>query len=307
MKYILIVFILTVLSFTNTYAQMNFQDSSAQVISFYNLGEKFEYGVIYQKSSYTENDTTSNEIMTYDVEVSVIDSTENNYVVKWFYKNFATNSTNPIVQKIAKASEDIAVNIKISSLGVIEEIVNWEEVRDYMLRAFSNIKKDLPKSDEVDKLMKTIETTYSSKAAIEATAIQDVQQLHNFHGGKYMLKDKIKAQLKTANVYYPGKPFDTDVTVELEELDKENNEYRIRSIHEINSDQLTQTTYDYLSKLLSKTQKDFPKREDFDDVTNTTEIVSVIHNQGWVLESVSWKEVTTQGITNMEKRSIVMK
>ena len=245
--------------------------------------------------------------MTYDVEVTVIDSTENNYIVKWLYKNIETNSKNPIFQKIVKASEDIGIDIRLDALGVIEEVVNWEEVRDYMTKSFSEIKSDLPKVPEINKMFQQFESTYSSKASIESIAIQDAQQFHNFHGGKYPLNERLTGQIKTVNVYYPEKPFDTDVIVILEELDEENNQFRIRSINEVDSEQLTQTTYDYLSELYTNLNQVIPNREDFMKLTNSVETVSRIHNTGWVLESVLWKEVIADGKTNMEIRTIQMK
>ena len=42
-------------------------------------------------------------------------------------------------------------------------------------------------------------------------------------------------------------------------------------------------------------------------LTNSVETVSRIHNTGWVLESVLWKEVIADGKTNMEIRTIQMK
>lgn len=286
---------------------MSFQDSTAQVISYWDLGEKYEYSVIYQKLRYSEKDTSSNETMTYDVEVSVIDSTENNYIVRWFYRDFKSNSTNPLVQKLATVSEDISVEIKLDALGAIVGVVNWEEVRDYMTKSFDTLRNELPKIPEIDKMFQQFEVMYSSKASIEATAIQDAQQFHNFHGGKYKLNEKLTGQLTTPNVYFPDRPFDTEISVVLEELDEDNNQFTIRSINEVNSEQLTQTTYEYLSEMFKNMNQELPKRDDFKNLTNTVETVSRIHNTGWVLESVLWKEVVSEGITNMEIRTIQMK
>lgn len=286
---------------------MNFQDSTAQVISYWELDEKYEYSVIYQKLRYSESDTTSNETMTYDVEVSVIDSTENNYTVRWFYKNFKSNSSNPLVQKLTTVSEDISVEIELNALGAIVGVVNWEEVKDYMAKSFDTLKTELPKIPEIDKMFQQYKVMYSSKASIEATAILDAQQFHNFHGGKYALNEKLTGQLTTHNVYFPDRPFDTEISVVLEEMDEENNQFTIRSINEVNSEQLTQTTYEYLSEMFKNMNQEIPKRDDFKNLTNTVETVSRIHNTGWVLESVLWKEVVSEGITSMEIRTIQMK
>ena len=302
-----LVFILLLFNAVVVHGQMNFQDSTAQVISYWDLGEKYEYSVIFQKLKYSGEDTTSNETITYDVEVSVIDSSENSYTVRWFYKNFNSDSENPIIKKIATLAEDIAVEINLDEFGVIESVNNWEEVRDYMSASFDSMRNELPQIPEMDKMFQQLKGMYSSRASIEGTAIQDAQQFHNFHGGKFTLNEKVTGEIKTTNVYYPDKPFDTEVTVMLEALDKENNQYQIRSINEVNSEQLTETTYNYLKDMYKNLGQEFPKTKEISKLSNMVETVSIIHNTGWVIESVLWKEVVAEGITDMEIRTIQLK
>ncbi|MEO1518836.1 MAG: hypothetical protein AAFV95_27725 [Bacteroidota bacterium] len=287
--------------------QMNFQDSSAQVISYWDLGEKYEYSVTLQKLKYTEKDTSSNETITYDVEVSVIDSTENSYTVRWHYKNFTSDSKNPIVQKLTAISEDIAVDIKLDELGAIQSVANWEEVRDYMAESIDSVRSEFGQLPALEKAFAQMKNTYSTKASIEAGAIRDVLQFHNFHGGRYILNEEATGTVKTPNLYDPEKPFDTNVSVMLEELDQENNQFIIRSIQEVDAEQLTETTYNYLKKMTEDAGQEIIKREDFIGLKNLVETVSRIHNTGWVIESVMWKEVAAEGITNMEIRTIQMK
>ncbi|MFC2188350.1 hypothetical protein ACFCT7_13625 [Fulvivirgaceae bacterium LMO-SS25] len=287
--------------------QMNFQDSSVQVISYWDLGEQYEYAVSLQKLKYTETDTTSNETITYDVEVSVIDSTKNSYTIRWFYKNFKSDSKNPIVKKLAALAEDIAVDIKTDELGVIQSVENWEEVRDYMAISLDSLKRDYSGIPGMDKVFEQMEGMYSTKSAIEASSIQDVQQFHNFNGGKFILNETVTGQLKTSNLFEIDKPFDTEVIVTLEELDADNNQYVIRSIQEVNSEQLTETTYNYLKRMNDELGQEFIEREKFMSLKNTVETVSRIHNTGWVLESILWKEVFADGTSSMEIRRIEMK
>lgn len=288
-------------------AQMNFQDSSVQVISYWNLGEEYEYAVSLQRLKYTETDTTSNETITYDVEVSVIDSTENSYTIRWFYKNFKSDSKNPIVQRLASAAENVAVLIKTDELGVIQSVENWEEVRDYMANSLDTLRSEFGGLPEMNKVFEQMKGMYSTKASIEASAIQDAQQFHSFNGGKFILNETLTGQIETPNLYESDKPFDTEVSITVEELDAENNQYIIRSIQEVNSEQLTETTFNYLKKMTDEWGQEFIEREKFKDIKNIVETVSRIHNTGWVLESILWKEVMAEGTTNMEIRIIKMK
>ncbi len=295
------------LSLMTSFGQINLQDSSVQVISYWNLGDTYNYEVSFQRMKYTETDTISNETLSYEVEVSVIDSSEHSYTIQWFYKNFKSDSEDPVEQMIASVAQDIKVKIKLDEFGMILAVENWEEVRDYIILSLAEIKAELNVASEMDNVFRQIEAMYSSKEAIESASIQDVHQFHTFHGGRYVLNEPVTAQEFTTNLFDKDKPFDTQVYIGLESLDGENNECIIRTIQEIDSEQITETTYQYMKKMLLGFEKEFPKREEFPTITNTTEIVSQIHGSGWVLESIQWKEVFSEGITNMEIRTIIMK
>ncbi|NJL74632.1 MAG: hypothetical protein HC892_05925 [Saprospiraceae bacterium] len=211
------------------------------------------------------------------------------------------------MQKLATAAEDIAVNIKTDALGVIESVENWEEVRDYMAASLDSLKNDFGELPEMEKIFEKMKGMYSTKSSVEASAIQDAQQFHNFNGGKFVLNETVTGQIKTHNLYDNSKPFDTEVSITLEKLDAENDQYIIRSIQEVNSEQLTETTFNYFKEMLEGMGQEFIGREKFMDLKNLVEIVSRIHNTGWVLESVFWKEVIADGITNIEVRRIEMK
>ena len=60
---------------TSVFGQINMEDSTAQVISYWSIGEKQSYSMSLQKIKLEGTDTTENVLMTYDVDISVIDST----------------------------------------------------------------------------------------------------------------------------------------------------------------------------------------------------------------------------------------
>jgi hypothetical protein len=301
------IFMLLIFRSVVAMGQMNFQDSSVQVISYWDLGERYEYAVTYQKLQYSGVDTTLNETMTYDVDVSVIDSTANSYTVRWFYKNFKSDSKNPIIQKLTAISENIPVDIKLNEVGMIQSVMNWEAVRDYIAASIDSLRSGLPQIPEIDKMFQRLQAIYSNQASIETAAIQDAWQFHSFYGGKYNLNETTTGQLKTANLYYPDNPFDTEFSVTLEELDQSGNQYVIRSVREVNPEQLAESTYRYIKDMYKDLNKEVPQRELFKELKYTEETVSQIHNTGWVLESILWKEVVSDGTTNMEIRKILMK
>ena len=103
-------------------------------------------------------------------------------------------------KKIAALAQDIAVDIKLDIYGSILSVENWEEVRDYLLTALDSVKNEFG-MPEMAPLFIQMRNTFQTKAAIESLTIQDAQQYHNFHGGRYELNDTISGQILLPNNY----------------------------------------------------------------------------------------------------------
>lgn len=298
--------ILTVFA-TTAFGQINMQDSTAQVISYWSIGDKQSYSMSLQKIKLKGTDTTENVLMTYDVDVTVIDSTGNSYLVEWFYKNYKTNSTNEIVKKITAHSEDIKVVIETDEFGAIKGVKNWKEVSDYMKKSIQPIKDEYKNVPQLAQMFNQMEGMYTTKEGIEAAAIQDAQQFHTFHGGKYLLGEVLEIPLQVPNMYNQNNPLDSKVTLYLDELNPDDNNFIIRSSQEVDSDQLTDVTYNYLKSMSKSMKSPEPKKEDIGQLTNLTTTASRIHGTGWLIYSIQTKTVEAPGATNIEERIIEIK
>lgn len=291
----------------NAMAQINMEDSTAQVIGYWNIGEKESYNISLQKIKLRDADTTSNELMTYEVDVTVIDSTADSYLLEWHYYNYKTNSTNEMIQKLTSLSENIKVIIETNEFGTIQGVQNWEEVRDYLKKSIGVIKGEVKDIPNIDKVIDQIENRFSTKAGIESAAIQDAQQFYTFHGGKYLLGEVLEAPLKALNAYDNNKPLDSKITFYLDELNPVDNNFILRSSQEIDSDQLTDATYGYIEQMAKTMKTEAPKKEDIGRLTNVTDIASRLHGTGWLIYSIQTKSVTTMDATNIEERIIEIK
>jgi hypothetical protein len=287
-------------------AQINLEDSTVQVIGFWNKGEKQNYSVLLEKFKTKDNDTTSRERTLYDVEVTVKDSTANSYLVEWHYKNYQIETDNQFTKKLIALAEDIKVVIKTDELGAIVEVVNWEEVRDYIKKATAQLKKEFKDIPKINEIVSQVEATFSTRQSVESAAIADAQQFYTFHGAKYNLGEVLTAQIKVPNLVGP-EPFDSDITAYLDEINADDNNYIMRSTQAVNSEQLTEATYHYLVKMSNGMGVSPPKREDIKPLTNETFIASRIHGSGWVIYSIQTKTVTSDNVTNVEERTIEIK
>ncbi len=288
-------------------AQMNFQDSSVQVISYWDVGEKHTYTVHLQKLKYIGSDTSVNETVRYEVELSVVDSTEHSYMTRWHYKNFESDSKNQIDKLLASATAGLTLNIQTDEFGAFQSLENWEEVRDHMAQFFDALRRNVDVPTEREYLLQQLQRQYITKSDMEAAGIREVLQFHSFHGGGFILNDLVSGTIQIANLYDNNAPFDTEASVILEAMDAENNSYTLRSLEVVNSEQLTNATYNYLNSLAESLGQEIIEREAYIELKNTLELVSEIHNSGWVLESVQWKEIVMDGGTNLEIRRIELK
>jgi hypothetical protein len=203
-------------------------------------------------------------------------------------------------------TKDMKVIFKTDELGAFTEVVNWKEIRDYIQKATTSLSKEFAVILEMDKLLKQIAVTYSSKEAVESAAIKDIRQFHTFHGAKYKLGEVLKGQLKVPNLL-GTEPFDSDFTIYLSEINEADNNFIMRATQEVNKEQLTNATFDYLTKMANIMKIKSPKREDLKDLKNETLTASRIHGTGWIVYSVQTTTVTSDNLTNIEERIIELK
>lgn len=289
-----------------TFGQISVKDSTVQVVGYWSKLEKQSYNVSYEKLKIKNNDTISRELMQYEIDLKVIDSTENSYTTEWYYKNFKIDTDNELVKRITSLSNDISVLIKTDELGSFIEVVNWESVRDYLNKVSEELKKELKDIPNSEQIIDNIKNIYSSKQSVEANAIKDAIQFYSFHGVKYKLGEEISGDLTVSN-NFGGKPFDTRIKYSLDEINSEDGNSVIRMKQVVNSEQLTNETYNYLKKIGSF-GKNIPERKDFPSLTNETYTASRIHGEtGWIIYSIETKEVKAEDTTNIEERIIEIK
>ena len=302
----LIVFGIIILISSNLFSQISIKDSTVQVIGYWSKYDKQSYDVTYEKYKLKNKDTISRELMKYEVDVKIIDSTANSYSIEWFYKNYSINTENELVRKLTSIADDISVKIKTDEYGAFLEVINWEEVRDYLEKVTEKLKVELKDVPNYKEIIANVMSIYSTKESVEANAIKDALQFYKFHGVKYKLGEELTGKLETSN-NYGGKPFETNVQYSLDEINETDGNSILRSNEIINSEELTDATYNYLKKSGTFGDK-FPARDKFPSLTNETNTASRIHGEtGWIIYSIETKTITAEETTNIEERIMIIK
>jgi hypothetical protein len=288
------------------FGQISAKDSTVQVIGYWAKQETQSYNVSYEKFKIKSKDTISRELMKYEIDIKIIDSTKNSYTIEWLYKNYSIDTENELVRKLTSIANDISVKIKTDEYGAFVEIINWKEVRDYLEKVTEKLKVELKDVPNYKKIIANVMSIYSTKESIEANAIKDALQFYQFHGVKYNLGEELEGVLETSN-NFGGKPFETDVRFSLDEINEIDGNSILRSNQIINSKQLTDATYKHLKTLGTFGDK-IPPRNEFPSLTNETSTASRIHGEtGWIIYSIETKEITAEETTSIEERVIEIK
>lgn len=305
MKIRLLTLFLLLKGFT-AFGQINMADSTTQVISYWNKEEKNNYSVSLETIKIRELDTIYRATTRYNVEITVLDTSNKSLMIQWLYKDFTTDSQIPIVRKLVDITKDMKIIFKTDEFGAFVEVVNWREVKDYIQEGITTLSKDLNGIPGIDKVLKQLEATYSTKEAIENGSISDVYQFHFFHGLKYRLGEVLEGNLKVSNIYGP-EPFDSDVQIYLDEINVEDNNFIMRASQNVNSEQLINATMNYLKTTTQMMAVDQVKIEDMKDLKHESFTASRIHNTGWVIYSIQTKTIKLDNVTNIEERIIELK
>jgi hypothetical protein len=200
-------------------------------------------------------------------------------------------------------TRDMTVIFTTDELGAFVEVVNWKEISDYIHQSMAVLKQEYKAQPELDNMIRQVETTFTSKEAIESAAIKDIIQFHTFYGAKYRLGQLYEGTLKAPNIF-GGEPFDSEFSAYLDEINTEDNNYILRASEIINNEQLLNATLSYLNTLAKSMNVPPPGSEDLKDLKNETLTAARIHNTGWVIYSIQTRTITIDDTTNVEERII---
>lgn len=284
-------------------AQIEPADSTLQVVGYWSKGEKQKYLITQNKYKLNKADTVSKETMTFNVQVTILDSTDKNYRIEWLYSNYKSTGngeSNRLLSELISLYENMKIVILTNEMGEFQGVENWKDIQLSMGKAVQLIKNKYKSQKEILTIFDNVMANFQTKEGIEAYAINDILQFYSFHGSKYKLGETLSGttQVPTA---LSDKLIDTKYELSLEELNFEEFNGIVRMIQTQDENQLADYTYAYMKKMMPKVPI---KRSEMPKVTNVTELASRIHNAGWIIYSVETKNTTAMDSLNIEERII---
>jgi len=272
-----------------------------EAISHWKKGDTARYKAIKTKKSTEDGIITINDSTTYNIDITVIHSTESSYFVQWHYKDYRIKR-NGKIQSLPPLTENIKVIYRTDEMGSFEEIINWEDIKDFIASYLDNLISGLEDIDDpqVEFIRKTVDeykSLTSNKDFIENLLTEDIQQFHIFYGNEYKLNSPQKAEVTAPNVL-GSEPYTGQVSIVLDKI-YSNGFYQLKSVQWIPPAQIRETFIEYFSELLEQYDKSpeyknkiLNQMRSF-DFQNETEIIAILSPDGWVQKTESTKKIIT--------------
>lgn len=280
--------------FCTAKSQINMADSTVQAITYWGLNESENYRISQKNLHSVNGEITKNDSTSFDVKVTVIDSTENSYTIMWEFSNYTIPFLG-LVPDLKKSMESKKFIYKTNELGEMQELLNWEEIRDNMIET-TKISTELALKGAMDTLSASAKDSLSkfmgaalkplqSKSYIETKAIEHVALFHSFMGGKYKLGEVIETETETPNNLNPNENFNSQVQLWLDYISEEDNFYTFRYNQSVDGEQLLKFIKVFLSSISSKFGEGFGDTEEFENATMdySTTNYTAMDDWGWPL------------------------
>ncbi|WP_339751761.1 hypothetical protein [Algoriphagus aquimarinus] len=310
MKKILLLMQLLIIS-QLAHSQINMEDSTVRTTAYWEMNEMNSYQITLESFDIIGLDTSNWNRIDYVVDMKILDSTETNYEVSWTYRDFnldlgeRDSAYQTLVEKMMTISEGSLVSFRTDEYGAFQQVTNWEDISEFYRKGGDTLKSMFGNIPQINEMIDMTFTSYRSKNSIESQSIKDVLQFLNFHGGEYKLGEELSGIINSSNVLGKNR-LETQVNVLLDEIFIEDNDYRIVSFSEANSEQLISETELVLKTMMpNATEADIEQvMEEIGVPTNTVENVSVIHGWGWPIFSKEIRNLGSNQKIKVEIRTI---
>jgi len=282
-------------------------DSTVQFVGYWNLNESQTYRVEFSKFKIAGQDTTSKDVIRYDSEVTIIDSTATGYKIKWVYKNYSFKTDNELTARLLRLGENIPFVYTTDELGAFKELINYGEIKASIGIALDSLAVEFSDIPNINRILDQVKETYATKEAIENNGMDEILYFHYPFGAQYNVNRVYSTDTKLSNLY-GGDPFDAVVESSIVELDTVNSTSVVKIFTTIDSEQATDATYEYLKKLAQTNNEPEPERTGMPPLSIRIRFASNVHMPtGWVIYAVNVKEVKSGDNGEIERTQMELK
>lgn len=296
MKNKFLLLLLVALSYIGANAQINFEDSTAQAVTYWDMNESYTYEIAQTKIKYKDDGSEKEESSRSLVQITVLDSTETSYTVEWrFLQHDIPNlELSPELETLLNSKKYV---YRTNAMGEFEELLNWEEVRDNTMattKATINALRQESNGSQADSLynlVSSITDGLMSKEYIEQKVIETVNIFHSFYGVKYKLGELIESEIELPIPTNNSQSVNAQCRIWLDEIDGDEETYSIYYEQKVDPETLKEVLNSTVKGLAEKLNVKHSAESIDDLLSQKTDylitIYSVFDNTGWPLDIVS--------------------
>jgi hypothetical protein len=284
-------------------AQINMEDTTVQVIGYWDKNEKQSYQIQEKKATVVNEDTTSSQEFSYKVDVQIVDSTAESYTIEWKYFDYKYISGPQELKTILTAYQPTKVLVKTNEMGMFAEIINSAEISAAMTKRLKNLIKKYKSDQYLVSEFTALIDKYASKDAVEQLALSEIQQYYNYHGGRYKLDENLSATVKSPFMNLE-EGIDAELNVWLSEINVDDNNYILQMSKILDEEAMKKLMYEEAKNDPELTPDEKPEIHDMPELKVETWAASRIHNSGWIVYSVQTVEVLFDNEKSTEERTI---
>jgi len=275
-------------------------DSLVQTVGYWGRGEQQTYQITLNKYRVSGNDTTGREQLQYLAGLTVRDSAADGYTLEWHIRNMTVTTRNPVAAKLLTLQEGLKILFRTNDVGVLSKLLNVDEVRAHMSAGLPVVRKQFKGTASLEKMIAPVAASIEDPEALETIVTRDLRQMLMFHGAQYQLGKDIRSAILIPGVF-GGKALDGQVTLMLDQINREGNNYILRATETVDRSQLAERIFEVQSAGALQSGAAAPRREHMGEVSMEIETGSRIHGSGWVLYSFQTKTVSSGKSVSVEE------
>lgn len=287
-------------------------DTTVAMIAFYELGDEMNYH-FKEVEEQTKDGATTTETSSYDMKMTVTDSTAAGYRVRLDYSNWESDVNLEGMEKdIAELATAIPSQYSTDELGVFQGLENWEDMQGIIDTIFTRFiaQKGTELPDSVGVMLKTMMTSMFQSEEQANFWAQDINRYHYFYGANLDRRTPLEAVKYYTNAFVdmqmPGQQIITVV-----EVDEENWTAHLRMEAGISAEASRVLTFNFLKENAKTLGIDDPEALKIEDIPNISvrEQLDCIYDipSGYVIEGLYQKLVEADDNSNLKTTEYSLK
>ncbi len=267
----------------SVHSQINPEDSTVNIISFWEKGDKLQYKVTFETVKLTGKDTTAHERSVSYYDVMVTKETKKSYTLKWLCTSCNIKTESQILRRLSKGCKDMKIVYETDEMGEFKKFLNMKEIKKQMEKSYKDVKKDLGSIAKMKEQIEQLEKIALTESAIEEKGLAFIHLFHSFHGRQFKLKELLQRDLKEPNSL-GGEDFDSKFSLSLDSINFTEEFSILKMKQVVDEEQLRKETLNYLINMSKSMEIEPPTGEDVKNLTWLLEAKFIIYNDGWIKE-----------------------